>query len=187
MSPIEIVAVISGLLCVALTIRQNVWCWPTGLVQVLLYILIFRDAKLYADMALQVVYVGLQLYGWWAWVRGGPRQDTLPVSGLGAKARLGWLSTATLGSLGIGYATATWTDAALPYPDAFITATSLVAQTLLARKRWESWLGWIAVDVVAIPVYAAKELYLTAGLYAVFLGMAVAGLVAWRRDLRAPA
>lgn len=181
MSPLEIIAVVAGLLCVGLTIRQSVWCWPTGLVQVALYIIIFKEAKLYADMALQVVYVGLQIYGWWCWVRGGPREDGLPVTGLGRRARLGWIASAAVGTLAIGFGTATWTDAALPYPDAFITATSLVAQTLLAHKRWESWVGWILVDVVAIPVYAAKDLWLTSGLYAVFLGMAIAGLVEWRR------
>lgn len=184
MSPIEIAAAICGLLCVIFTVRQSLWCWPTGLVQVALYIFVFYDAKLYSDVGLQVVYVVLQVYGWWHWARGGPRrQDDLPVTGLSWAARAAWLGLTILGALALGAGAATWTDAALPYPDAFITTLSLVAQWLLGRKRWESWLGWIAVDLVAIPAYASKDLLLTAALYAVFLVLAIAGLRAWTRDL----
>lgn len=184
MSPIEIAAVIAGLLCVVLTIRQSLWCWPIGIVQVVLYLFIFYEAKLYSDVILQGIYIVLQLYGWWAWLKGGPRQDDdLPVTGLRASARIGWAAAAVIGAALLGGGMARWTDAALPVPDAFITSTSLVAQTLLSRKKWESWVGWIAVDVVAVPVYALKALYLTAGLYAVFLGLAVAGLLRWRRAL----
>ena len=186
MSPIEIVAVLSGLLCVALTVRQSLWCWPTGLLQVFLYIFIFYEAKLYSDVGLQVVYVALSLYGWYAWLRGGPTaNDDLPVTGLSGWARLGWAAVALGGAALLGTGMATWTDAALPLPDAFITATSLVAQLLLSRKVWESWVGWILVDLVAVPVYAAKALYPTAALYAVFLLLAMKGLVEWRKDLAA--
>jgi nicotinamide mononucleotide transporter len=75
------------------------------------------------------------------------------------------------------------TDAALPYPDAFTTAASLVAQWLLTRKKLDTWTFWIAVDVVAVGVYLRKELYVTAFLYGVFLAMAITGLIAWRRAL----
>ena len=85
------------------------------------------------------------------------------------------------GHAGAGHAHDRLTDAALAYPDAATTAFSLVAQWLLARKRLESWAFWIGVDVLAIGVYAAKGLYITCGLYAVFLGLAVAGLATWRR------
>ena len=78
-----------------------------------------------------------------------------------------------------------FTDAAVPYADAFTTVTSLVAQWLMARKRLESWWFWIAVDVVAIGVYFYKQLYLTTGLYAVFLVLATIGFFAWRKGFRA--
>ena len=64
---IELAATICGFVCVVLTIRRNVWCWPTGLVQVLLFILIFYHAKLYSDLILHVIYVGMQFYGWYCW------------------------------------------------------------------------------------------------------------------------
>jgi nicotinamide mononucleotide transporter len=181
---IEAVAAGFGLLSVWLTVRRHIACWPAGLVMVVLYIHIFYQARLYADMVLQVVYVVLQFYGWWHWLRGGPRDGgPLPVSGLSAGARLGWAAAVLTGSALVGFVTATWTDAALPYPDAFITMLSLAAQWLMARKVWESWVGWITVDLVAIPVYASKALYLTAGLYGLFLLLATAGLIAWRNQL----
>lgn len=186
MSAVEIVAVLSGLACVALTVRQSLWCWPTGLLQVFLYIFIFYEAKLYSDVGLQVVYVGLSLYGWHAWLRGGPTaNDDLPVTRLSSRGRAAWAAVALGGAAALGTGMATWTDAALPLPDAFITATSLVAQVLLSRKIWESWVGWILVDLVAVPVYAAKALYPTAALYAVFLFLATQGLVRWRKELAA--
>lgn len=181
MSWIEIAAVVFGFLCVVLTIRQNIWCWPTGLVQVVLYIVIFYEVRLYSDLILHVIYVGLSLYGWYHWLHGGRDHGALVVTRLSPGARALWVGVVLLGTLGWGYGMATCTDAALPYGDAFTTVASLAAQWLMARKRLESWLFWIAVDVVAIGIYWVKDLQLTAGLYAAFLVLAVLGLFEWRR------
>jgi len=184
MTAIELIATVFGLACVALTIRRSIWCWPTGLVQVLLYAWIFYRAKLYSDALLQVVYVVLQIYGWYYWLRGGPVEDEPPIAKLGRAGRAGWSVVAAAGALAIGWAMARFTDAALPYWDAAVVALSLVAQFLLSRKVLENWLFWIVVDVLAIGVYAAKDLYVTTVLYAVFLAMAVAGWFAWKRTDR---
>lgn len=186
MTTIEIIAVVSGLLCVGLTVRQNIWCWPVGLVMVSLYIVIFFDAKLYSDMLLQVIYVGLQIYGWHAWLRGGPGRSTLAVSTLSGHSLVRWAIVCVVGTGVLGTLMSRYTDASFPYPDAFTTTASLVAQWLLGRKILESWLLWIVVDVVSIALYSAKALYLTAGLYAVFLGLATLGFVEWKKSLRTP-
>lgn len=180
---IELVAAGFGLGCVVLTIRENIWCWPTGLVQVVLYIFVFYEARLYSDALLHVVYVVLQIYGWHHWLRGGPARDALPVTGLGARFPR-WIAAVLAISAAWGYGMARWTDAALPYGDAFTTMASLAAQWLLARKKLESWLLWISVDVVAIGIYAYKELYFTTGLYAIFLALATIGYFGWRRAMR---
>lgn len=182
MTLIELIATIFGLLCVGLTIRQSIWCWPAGLVQVALYVCVFYEAKLYSDVLLHLVYVVLGIYGWYHWLRGGPREDGLPVTRLAAMPFAGWLLVAAMGAAGLGYLMSRWTDASLPYWDAAIAAMSLVAQYLLARKVLQNWLLWIAVDVVAIGVYGAKGLYITTGLYAVFLVMATMGWFAWKRS-----
>lgn len=183
MTLIETIAVIFGLMCVILTIRQNIWCWPTGLVQVALYIVIFYQVKLYSDLILHVIYVVLQIYGWHHWLHGGRNRNALPVSTLGPQSRLAWPAVAVSGTLLWGYLMATYTDAAVPYGDAFTTVASLIAQWLMARKKVESWLFWILVDVIAIGIYWYKSLHLTAGLYAVFLILATLGWFEWRKSL----
>ncbi|QFY89360.1 nicotinamide mononucleotide transporter [Magnetovirga frankeli] len=188
MIAIEAIAVVFGLVCVWLCIRQNIWCWPTGLVQVVLYLFIFYEVKLYSDMLLHGIYVLMQLYGWYWWLHGGRQAGTpvsrLPIRRLSASARIGWPLLVISASLVWGWLMASQTDAALPYADAFTTVASLVAQWLLARKLLETWLFWILVDLAAIGIYWFKALYLTSGLYACFLILALLGLLAWRRDYR---
>jgi len=92
--------------------------------------------------------------------------------------KMSWLEAVT-----VGFGMAKFTDAALPYPDALIVMTSLAAQWLLTRKKFESWILWIFVDMVAVAVYFSKELTLTTGLYLVFLALAVMGLIDWRKAL----
>ncbi|MBN1911163.1 MAG: nicotinamide mononucleotide transporter [Pirellulales bacterium] len=180
---IEATAVFFGLLCVWLTVRQNILCWPTGLVQVVLYLVIFYRVKLYSDLILHVIYVVLQVYGWYHWLHGGKDRNNLPVSRLGKTATLVWSVIGISGTVVWGYTMASLTDAAIPYGDAFTTVTSLIAQWLMARKRLESWLFWIAVDVIAIGIYFQKDLLLTSGLYTVFLVLATLGYITWRKSL----
>jgi nicotinamide mononucleotide transporter len=183
MSAIEIAAAAFGLVCVWLTMRENVWCWPTGLVQVVLYIYVFYEARLYADTGLQVIYVFLQLYGWHQWLHGGARHGTLHISRAARPLLLQLLLLGGLSTAALGYAFHRWTDASVPYWDSVIVAFSLVAQWMLARKLLQNWLFWIAVDVVAIGVYLYKGLLPTGVLYAVFLVLAILGYRQWARTL----
>jgi nicotinamide mononucleotide transporter len=182
-NPLEILGAATGALAVWLTARENVWCWPVGLANVAIYAIVFRDARLYADMGLQGVYFALCLYGWWAWLRGGSAHGRLVVS----RAPRAVLATSALAGIVFAAALGTFlrsmTDAALPLWDAGTTAFSLVAQFLQTRKWIENWPIWIAVDTIYVGMYVLKRLYLTAGLYALFLVLAGIGLAAWRRSL----
>ncbi len=187
LEPYETVGVLFGIACVWLTAREHIACWPTGIVNVLAYVVVFYRAKLYSDMGLQLVYFALSVYGWHEWLHGGEDRGALAVSrtprrALGLLALLG-----VAGLLGMGFLLRRYTDAALPYWDAGTTSFSLVAQWMMTKKRIENWIVWIAVDVVYVGMYLAKHLYPTALLYAVFLGLAAAGLVAWRKSLHATA
>jgi nicotinamide mononucleotide transporter len=177
----EAVAVMFGACAVALTIRQSLWCWPTGLVQVSLYVFVFYEARLYSDMVLHVIYVVLQVYGWYRW-RTGSSGRALPVTRLTAAETAGWTAVIGVAAFVWGEAMIRYTNAAAPRADAFIAAASLVAQYLLAVKKIENWIIWIVVDVVAIAVYWSRDLRLTAGLYGVFLILCVLGLIEWRRS-----
>lgn len=183
MSPLELVAAILGVVSVYLTARQHVLCWPVGAVMVALYTYVFFDAKLYADMGLQVVYFFLQFYGWYQWLHGGRDKAELAVSRT-SPALWGVLLGAALGfSLALGWSLANHTDASMPYVDSAITGFSLAAQYMIAKKKLENWLVWAVVDTVAIYVFYTKQLYPTAVLYAVFLGLCIVGYRSWRRTL----
>ncbi|AYF86260.1 nicotinamide riboside transporter PnuC [Pseudomonas sp. JS3066] len=186
MSPLELIAASLGVLAVWLTVRQNPWCWPIGLVMVLMYSWIFFEVKLYSDMLLQLVYAVLQLYGWWQWTDGGTLHNGRQVSRLGTQPLALGVFSGAVGSLVLGFVMATWTDAAAPWWDAALTAFSLVAQFWMAHKRVECWLLWIVLDVLFVLLFLSKGLYLTAALYGLFTLLAVQGWRTWRREL-APA
>ncbi|KPW74103.1 nicotinamide riboside transporter PnuC [Pseudomonas amygdali] len=175
MSGLELFAAAIGVIAVWLTVKQNPWCWPIGLVMVVIYIWIFFDVKLYSDMLLQVIYAGLQIYGWLQWTRHG---DGLPV-----KAVTVLPSHSVLKGLAVGAGMAHFTDAAQPWLDAALTGLSLVAQVWMAHKRVQCWPLWIVLDVIFVGLFIYKELYLTAALYALFTLLAVQGWREWRNDL----
>jgi nicotinamide mononucleotide transporter len=182
-SAYEVLGALSGIAAVALTVRENVWCWPIGIVNVALYVIVFFQAKLYADMGLQLVYVALCLYGWHAWLHGGRDHGVLQVSRIPGRAAAALTVAGIAGSALLGHLLRSRTDAALPFWDSATTSFSLVAQAMQTKKWIENWIVWIAVDLVYVGIYLVKQLYLTAGLYAVFLSLALRGLVEWRRSM----
>ena len=185
MNWLEATAVAFGIVSVYLSVRQHIWSWPTALVNVALYFLVFRQAKLYADMGLQVVYFGLSLYGWYEWLYGGENRSHLRVSRATPRMTVTLAITAVVSIAILGTLLARSTDAALPYMDSATTSTSLVAQWMMTRKVLENWAVWMAVDVGYVGMFVYKSLYLTAGLYAVFFVLAAIGHVQWKRSYRA--
>jgi nicotinamide mononucleotide transporter len=183
MDPIEVVAVVMTLIGIVLTIKERISCWPVAIVGILAYLVVFVRARLYADAALQPIYVVQNIYGWWYWARGGARgRGDAPIVTLGPKARTAWLVGTAGVSVIVGIGLARWTNAAAPYADAALSTTSLVANWLLARKVLENWWLWIAVNVGYVILFWRKHLALSAALYAILLGLAVAGLIEWRRS-----
>jgi len=187
MDPLELAAVAFGIVSVFLSTREHIASWPTAIVNVSLYFIVFRNAKLYADMGLQLIYLGLSIYGWYEWKFGGAGRTELPVSRTTTRQVQVLLPLGLLGAALLGALLDRSTDAALPWVDSAAAVTSLCAQWMMTRKLLENWLVWIAVDVVYVAMFLYKSLYLTAGLYAVFLCLAVSGYIEWRKSLRAHA
>lgn len=183
MSPLEIVAVIVNVLGVWLTARRIRWCWPVGVVAVLLYARIFYDFKLYSDMLLQGLFAILQLYGWWRWSVGQQENGRVRVTQLARREALLGLAAGSLGALLLGALMQHFTDAAVPWLDAALTSFSLVASFWAARKYLANWWLWILLDVIYTGMFYVKGLTLTAALYAGFVVLAVYGLRSWQRDL----
>lgn len=184
MDPIEIIATIFGLLCVWFIVRESIWTFPTGIIMVSLYIIIFYQVRLYSDMGLQVFYVAFNIYGWYNWLHGGKDHGKLTVSYIGSKEAVLWTAIGGVTIAALGYGMSTYTNASFPYWDASTTIMSLIAQWLMTRKVIEHWLLWITVDVISICLYLLKSLYLTSGLYAVFLVLSIMGYVEWRKSYR---
>jgi len=181
-SALEVIAAAFGVISVYLSTRQNIWSWPTAILNVALYTVVFYQGRLYGQMGLQPIYLALSVYGWYQWLHGGEQHTELRVSRAGPRL-LGVLAVLSLVLWLALAAVLRQTDAALPWLDALLTTTSLVAQWMMTRKILENWLIWIAVDVVYVPMFVSQGLYATAVLYAAFLVLAVMGYAEWRRSL----
>jgi nicotinamide mononucleotide transporter len=183
MSELEWLAALLGVVNVILVVRRSIWNFPFALTMVTLYFFVFSDAKLYSDALLQIFFFAINLYGWWAWSKAPQVDEGVAVERMGLTARLAWLAGTAAASLGWGWGMATYTDAAAPFADAAVAGMSVAAQILQSLRRFEAWILWIAVDILAIGLYATRGLLVTSGLYALFLILAVAGLLSWHRNL----
>jgi nicotinamide mononucleotide transporter len=181
MSLIEIAAVLLGIANIILIIRRSVWNYPFALAMVSLYFVIFRDAKLYSDAGLQIFFFVVNLYGWWAWQRNKAEAGEVVVERLGTEGLLAWVAGSVIATVGWGFVMSNHTDGSYPFWDAAVAMLSVAGQILMTRRYLENWWWWIAVNTISIPLYVVKQLYLTAGLYALFLVLAVAGLVEWQK------
>jgi nicotinamide mononucleotide transporter len=176
----DVLGFVTGGVCVWLVVREHVANWPIGLANNLVFFVLFLQARIYADMTLQIVYFALGAFGWWKWLRGGPNHQALTIS----LARRGeWIGLIFFIPL------ATWlmylvlmrVNDAVPFWDSLTTVLSLAAQFLLCLKRLENWFFWIAADIIYVPMYFGRNLPLTAVLYGIFLIMCLFGLSQWRK------
>jgi nicotinamide mononucleotide transporter len=176
---IEWVAAALGVINISLLIFRSVWNFPFGIAMVVLYIFVFFEKRLYAEAGLQVFFVLAQAWGWWLWIKVGGEDDRVPVRWLDWLSRGVWVMVTAAVSVNLGWAMHSFTNAALPYADAAIAGASVAAQILLAYRRIENWVLWIAIDVAAVALYINRGLYPTAGLYGGFLVLSLIGLKEW--------
>lgn len=183
---IELLGAILGILYIFFSIRQNIFTWPTGLVTSALYIFVFFQSKLYADMGLQVYYVGISIYGWYYWVNGGKAENrkTVPVRSVNKKLWLKLMGIAIIIYFAILIILLNFTDSDVPYMDSFTTALSIIATWMLAKKYIEQWLIWIFVDFISVGLYIYKGLWPTVILFIVYTAMAFVGYIEWKKDLK---
>lgn len=176
-----------GLICVILLIKRNIWTWPTGIIYVLISLYLFATERLYADFLLHLVFLGMNIFGWYYWLRGNQEQarQKLRISTSSASMLLYLVCVgASLTIIG-GYVFSVYTDADLPYWDNFTTMFSFIAIWLTARKNITSWYFWLVVDVVATGVYWSKGIYFYSILYAVYIVLAILGFKAWQKTFLA--
>jgi nicotinamide mononucleotide transporter len=168
MSILEIFASILGIISVWLLIKQNMWCWPTGILMVIIYSYIFFKVQLYSDMLLQIFFALMQGYGWYYWLNGEKKNQKLNITFLRRSEMVQWFIVFVLFSLVLGL------------------VMSIIAQWLMTKKIIENWIVWILADIVYVGIYFYKDLYPTAVLYLLFLGMAFMGYREWLEKSREP-
>lgn len=179
MSPGDLAGFVTGIVCVWLTARGNIWNFPAGIVNSVILGMVFFQQRLFADAGLQLVFIGFSLWGWQLWLSGRQTREDAPVSRSPRREQLLLLAAAAALSV-LLWALLLWLKGSAPKLDALITALSLCAQYQLNRRRLESWWWWIAVDLISIPLFWSRGLPLIAGLYVVFLLLCVHGWRTWK-------
>ena len=180
MSVLEAIAALFGLVNIILIVRRSVWNFPAALIMVLLTGVVLWDARLYSDAGLQIFFFIVNLLGWVLWHRHKGAQGEVKIDRLGFSGQLAWVAMALSFIWGWGRFMATHSNASFPFWDASIAVLSICAQIMMTRRYINNWHWWIVINILSIGLYWQKQLYWFTGLYVVFLGMAIWGLVAWR-------
>lgn len=181
MSPLEIVANLSNLLSVFLAYRNNIHTWWVGIIATILFAFLFFEVKLYADVTLQFFFIGTSIFGWWNWLKGGQGSQELMVGRVRVPTLLVYVAVSILILIIYGALLHDLTDASYPFIDSVVLVFSVLAQFLLMSRKLETWIFWIVVDLIAVPLFASKGLYLTSAIYFAFLVNAVLGLRNWTK------
>ena len=181
MSPLEIIAVIISVIGVTLTVKRNMWCWWFNFAAFVLYAYLFYEFKLYGETILQFFFIVVNFYGFYHWFKGKQQDHEIRIEPIAQKTVIFQMLLAALGGLIFGLILKHFTDAAVPMLDSQLAAFSLLATYWTSRKHIATWVLWIVVDIVYVGMFIYKDLFLTAGLYAAFVGLATFGWWQWEQ------
>jgi nicotinamide mononucleotide transporter len=184
LDPLEAAGVGFSVLYLVLAIRESLWCWPAAFLSSVLTVIVLAEARLYSEAALNVFYAAMAVYGWMQWRYGGGDEKELPISTWPVRTHALALAGVAVASSALGFAMHRYTGAAFPYLDALVTVSSVVTTYMVAKKILENWIYWLAIDSVSLTLYVARDLYLYAGLFALYLVLAAVAFQRWRREWR---
>lgn len=180
---LEVIAVFFGILSVWFARKENIWVYPTGILNVLIYVYLCYFSGLYADMGINGFYFIMSVFGWYNWSRRDKSSHHIPISTLNVMQWLGYLLLIVVAFGIIYYTLSNFTDSTVPVADSFTTALFVAGMWLMALKKIENWLFWIVGDLLVIPLFASKGLVFTSVQYVVFLILAILGYIEWRKRL----
>ena len=178
MSATEAIAVALGIAYLLLAMRESILCWPAALVSTALFLVVFWRVGLLMESALQLYYLAMAIYGWRHW-RAGGGSNRLEISRWPPGRHLLAVAAVFILAVASGLALSNWTDAVQPFLDSFTTWGSVLTTWMVARKILENWLYWLVIDSVSFFLYLDRGLLLTAGLFGVYLIIAVFGYRQW--------
>ncbi|MFZ1624519.1 MAG: nicotinamide riboside transporter PnuC [Gammaproteobacteria bacterium] len=183
-SPWEVAAVFLAVVYLVLAIREHPGCWPAAILSSLIYIALLGKQQLYMESALQMFYVAMAIYGWWAWRPAAAGEGgALVVHTWPWRNHVIALLLVAVLAAASGRLLVLNTNAALPYLDSSITWGSLLATWMVTRKVLENWLYWFVIDSLSLGAFLNRGLYLTAALFALYLVLIIIGYRAWRRSM----
>jgi nicotinamide mononucleotide transporter len=186
---LEFIAVLAGILSVWFSRLENIWVYPTGLVNTIIYIYLSFKSSLLGEASVNFYYTVVSIYGWILWARKDQQQR--PVLHIMASNRKEWLQQAGFFSFFYVavFCALTWlkkdfAPQAIPWADAFASATAYTGMWLMAKKKVESWHWWIATNFASIPLYFVKHYVFTSVYYVILFVMAISGLIEWSRKAK---
>jgi nicotinamide mononucleotide transporter len=181
---IELVGAVLSFIYLFYSIRQKIGLWIFGFLSSALYVVVFFQSKLYADMTLQFYYLGISVYGWVNWKREKKEEDAeVDIVLLKQSFVLPLFIVLLLIFGGYYWVLLRFTDSPFPIGDSFITALSIVGTWMLAKKMLENWLVWILANGLSIGLFLYKGLYPTVLLFGVYTVMSVVGYLEWKKKI----
>ena len=178
---LEIAAVIFALLYLVLAVKQNILCWVAGIISSVLYFFIMNSAGLYMEAYLQIFYVGMGFYGWSQWRAGVDNATNFIVNTWTKNQHLSAIFTILFLSAMSGFLLDSYTDAALPFLDALVTLGAVIATYMVAKKLLENWVYWFIIDGISVFLFIARDLWLTALLFAIYMVIIFFGYQSWNK------
>lgn len=184
-NPLQVLGTVIGVIYLVQEIRQSKWMWLSSIIMPVISLFVYYRAGLYADFGIDIYYVVIAVYGFWAWKWGNRKQKTdLPVTRTPAKAWLALGAATAVIFVVIWWVLTTFTDSNVPVADSLTTTLSIVAMVMLSRKWIEQWWVWAVVDAASTALYIYKGIYGYAALYAAYTVIAFYGYARWKKTLQ---
>ena len=184
-SPVEFWAVITSIAYAWLASRNNIWCWLFGIASpVLTMYALYFYFNLYAEVILQVYYIGMAIYGFYTWQFGGTKHTEKSIESWQLKKHLSIIAIGLILTFVLGYFLKYYTEAASTYVDSFITVFAVIATYMTAKRLLENWIYWIIIDFVSIFLYADRGGYFFSLLFATYTLIAIYGFYHWKKQFK---
>lgn len=182
----EMLAVFLSVSYLLLAIKQNLWCWVAAFFSTLIYSILFFDASLLMDSALNIFYLVMAIYGWYSWKYGNVKaqNEELNITTYGIEKNIKIVVILTFISIILGYIMANYTSADFAYLDTFTTVFAVFTTYMLTKKVIENWIYWVIIDFISIYIYIHKGFYLTAVLFAIYTILACVAYIKWKKEYK---
>jgi len=182
----ELLATFLSVLYLLLAMKQNLWCWVAAFFSTLIYSILFFDASLLMDSALNIFYLVMAIYGWYSWKYGNLKSENvdLKITSYGLNKNIKIVVVLTIVSLFLGYIMENYTHADFAYLDTFTTVFAVFSTYMLTKKVLENWIYWIVIDATSIYIYIQKGFNITAVLFALYTLLALVAFIKWKVEYK---